>query len=169
MNEKLKKYKTTVICLLLLFCMEASLVVYSSTIHFSPGQLSDYEQAKKDLVQMQHEIQSIRLAEREDLHVREGLSELLMARPDGCRLLEVSVGNLHDADADSNVKDLYAKKLGIQTYAYVTVIPKDDAALQTFRENITSSPMFADTSIDSIYQDSDGRRVVRLSIRSVQP
>lgn len=157
MNEKLRKHKMTVICLLILFCMEATIVIYSSTIHFSQAQLSDYDQANKDLVQMRREMQSIQLAEKEDPHVRQGLNELLMARPDGCHLLEVAVGDLYDADGNA------------LPYAYVTFMPENDGALQAFRENINRSPMLRDSSIDSIYQDAEGRRVVRLSIRSVQP
>lgn len=157
MNEKLQKLKTTSAYLMLLLLLELSAVIYISTVQISPAQLSDYEQAKQDLVQMHREESSIQLAEKEDPHVRQGLNALLMAKPDGCNFLELSIGDLHDENGD------------VLAYAYITVMTENDGALQSFRENINNNPALGDASIDSVYQDSSGHRIVRLSVGRAQP
>ena len=157
MNEKLQKLRTISAYLLLLLLLELSAVVYISTIHLSPTQMSDYEQAKQDLVQMNREESSIQLAEKEDPHVRQGLNALLMAKPDGCNFLELSIGDLHDENG------------AVLAYAYITVMTENDGALQSFRENINNNSALGDASIDSVYQDSSGHRIVRLSVGRAQP
>ena len=96
MNEKFQELKTTSAYLLVFLFLELSAVIYISTIHLSSTQMSDYEQAKQDLVQMNREEASIQLAEKEDPHVRQGLNALLVAKPEGCDFLELSVGDLKD-------------------------------------------------------------------------
>ena len=157
MNEKLQKLKTTSAYLMLLLLLELSAVVYISTIHLSPTQMSDYEQAQQDLVQMNREEASIQLAEKEDPHVRQGLNALLVAKPEGCDFLELSVGDLNDENGESH------------QYAYITVMTENDRVLQAFRENINNNPALGDASIDSVYQDSSGHRIVRLSVGRAQP
>ena len=155
MNEKFQELKTTSAYLLVF--LELSAVIYISTIHLSPTQMSDYEQAKQDLVQMNREEASIQLAEKEDPHVRQGLNALLVAKPEGCDFLELSVGDLNDENGESH------------QYAYITVMTENDRVLQAFRENINNNPALGDASIDSVYQDSSGHRIVRLSVGRAQP
>ncbi|EHG22342.1 hypothetical protein HMPREF9334_00378 [Selenomonas infelix ATCC 43532] len=157
MNEKLQELKTTSAYLLVFLFLELSAVIYISTIHLSPTQMSDYEQAKQDLVQMNREEASIQLAEKEDPHVRQGLNALLVAKPEGCDFLELSVGDLNDENGESHL------------YAYITVMTENDRVLQAFRENINNNPALGDASIDSVYQDSSGHRIVRLSVGRAQP
>ena len=157
MNEKLQELKTTSAYLLVFLFLELSAVIYISTIHLSPTQMSDYEQAKQDLVQMNREESSIQLAEKEDPHVRQGLNALLVAKPEGCDFLELSVGDLNDENGESH------------QYAYITVMTENDRVLQAFRENINNNPALGDASIDSVYQDSSGHRIVRLSVGRAQP
>ena len=157
MNEKLQELKTTSAYLLVFLFLELSAVIYISTIHLSPRQMSDYEQAKQDLVQMNREEASIQLAEKEDPHVRQGLNALLVAKPEGCDFLELSVGDLNDENGESH------------QYAYITVMTENDRVLQAFRENINNNPALGDASIDSVYQDSSGHRIVRLSVGRAQP
>jgi len=157
MNEKLQELKTTSAYLLVFLFLELSAVIYISTIHLSPTQMSDYEQAKQDLVQMNREEASIQLAEKEDPHVRQGLNALLVAKPEGCNFLELSVGDLNDENGESH------------QYAYITVMTENDRVLQAFRENINNNPALGDASIDSVYQDSSGHRIVRLSVGRAQP
>ena len=157
MNEKLQELKTTSAYLLVFLFLELSAVIYISTIHLSPTQMSDYEQAKQDLVQMNREEASIQLAEKEDPHVRQGLTALLVAKPEGCDFLELSVGDLTDENGESHL------------YAYITVMTENDRVLQAFRENINNNPALGDASIDSVYQDSSGHRIVRLSVGRAQP
>lgn len=157
MNEKLQELKTTSAYLLVFLFLELSAVIYISTIHLSPTQMSDYEQAKQDLVQMNREEASIQLAEKEDPHVRQGLNALLVAKPEGCDFLELSVGDLTDENGESHL------------YAYITVMTENDRVLQAFRENINNNPALGDASIDSVYQDSSGHRIVRLSVGRAQP
>ena len=157
MNEKLQELKTTSAYLLVFLFLELSAVIYISTIHLSPTQMSDYEQAKQDLVQMNREEASIQLAEKEDPHVRQGLNALLVAKPKGCNFLELSVGDLNDENGESH------------QYAYITVMTENDRVLQAFRENINNNPALGDASIDSVYQDSSGHRIVRLSVGRAQP
>lgn len=157
MNEKLQELKTTSAYLLIFLFLELSAVIYISTIHLSPTQMSDYEQAKQDLVQMNREEASIQLAEKEDPHVRQGLNALLVAKPEGCDFLELSVGDLNDENGESH------------QYAYITVMTENDRVLQAFRENINNNPALGDASIDSVYQDSSGHRIVRLSVGRAQP
>ena len=157
MNEKLQELKTTSAYLLVFLFLELSAVIYISTIHLSPTQMSDYEQAKQDLVQMNREEASIQLAEKEDPHVRQGLNALLVAKPEGCDFLELSVGDLNDENGESH------------QYAYITVMTENDRVLQAFRENINNNPALGDASIDSVYQDSSGHRIVRLSVGRAQP
>ena len=157
MNEKLQELKTTSAYLLVFLFLELSAVIYISTIHLSPTQMSDYEQAKQDLVQMNREESSIQLAEKEDPHVRQGLNALLVAKPEGCDFLELSVGDLTDENGESHL------------YAYITVMTENDRVLQAFRENINNNPALGDASIDSVYQDSSGHRIVRLSVGRAQP
>ena len=156
MNEKLQELKTTSAYLLVFLFLELSAVIYISTIHLSPTQMSDYEQAKQDLVQMNREEASIQLAEKEDPHVRQGLNALLVAKPEGCDFLELSVGDLNDENGESH------------KYAYITVMTENDRVLQAFRENINNNPALGDASIDSVYQDSSGHRIVRLSVGRAQ-
>jgi hypothetical protein len=156
MNEKLQELKTTSAYLLVFLFLELSAVIYISTIHLSPTQMSDYEQAKQDLVQMNREEASIQLAEKEDPHVRQGLNALLVAKPEGCDFLELSVGDLNDENGESH------------QYAYITVMTENDRVLQAFRENINNNPALGDASIDSVYQDSSGHRIVRLSVGRAQ-
>ena len=157
MNEKLQELKTTSAYLLVFLFLELSAVIYISTIHLSPTQMSDYEQAKQDLVQMNREEASIQLAEKEDPHIRQGLNALLVAKPEGCDFLEFSVGDLNDENGESH------------QYAYITVMTENDRVLQAFRENINNNPALGDASIDSVYQDSSGHRIVRLSVGRAQP
>jgi len=157
MNEKLQELKTTSAYLLVFLFLELSAVIYISTIHLSPTQMSDYEQAKQDLVQMNREEASIQLAEKEDPHIRQGLNALLVAKPEGCDFLELSVGDLNDENGESH------------QYAYITVMTENDRVLQAFRENINNNPALGDASIDSVYQDSSGHRIVRLSVGRAQP
>lgn len=157
MNEKFQELKTTSAYLLVFLFLELSAVIYISTIHLSPTQMSDYEQAKQDLVQMNREEASIQLAEKEDPHVRQGLNALLVAKPEGCDFLELSVGDLNDENGESH------------QYAYITVMTENDRVLQAFRENINNNPALGDASIDSVYQDSSGHRIVRLSVGRAQP
>ena len=157
MNEKLQELKTTSAYLLVFLFLELSAVIYISTIHLSSTQMSDYEQAKQDLVQMNREEASIQLAEKEDPHVRQGLNALLVAKPEGCDFLELSVGDLNDENGESH------------QYAYITVMTENDRVLQAFRENINNNPALGDASIDSVYQDSSGHRIVRLSVGRAQP
>jgi hypothetical protein len=157
MNEKFQELKTTSAYLLVFLFLELSAVIYISTIHLSPTQMSDYEQAKQDLVQMNREEASIQLAEKEDPHVRQGLNALLVAKPGGCDFLELSVGDLNDENGESH------------QYAYITVMTENDRVLQAFRENINNNPALGDASIDSVYQDSSGHRIVRLSVGRAQP
>ena len=157
MNEKLQELKTTSAYLLVFLFLELSAVIYISTIHLSPTQMSDYEQAKQDLVQMNREEASIQLAEKEDPHVRQGLNALLVAKPEGCDFLELSVGDLNDENGESH------------QYAYITVMTENDRVLQAFRENINNNPALGDALIDSVYQDSSGHRIVRLSVGRAQP
>lgn len=157
MNEKLQELKTTSAYLLVFLFLELSAVIYISTIHLSPTQMSDYEQAKQDLVQMNREEASIQLAEKEDPHVRQRLNALLVAKPEGCNFLELSVGDLNDENGESH------------QYAYITVMTENDRVLQAFRENINNNPALGDASIDSVYQDSSGHRIVRLSVGRAQP
>lgn len=157
MNEKLQELKTTSAYLLVFLFLELSAVIYISTIHLSPTQMSDYEQAKQDLVQMNREEASIQLAEKEDPHVRQGLNALLVAKPEGCNFLELSVGDLNDENGESH------------QYAYITVMTENDRVLQAFRENINNNPALGDALIDSVYQDSSGHRIVRLSVGRAQP
>ena len=157
MNEKLQELKTTSAYLLVFLFLELSAVIYISTIHLSPTQMSDYEQAKQDLVQMNREEASIQLAEKEDPHVRQGLNALLVAKPEGCDFLELSVGDLNDENGESH------------QYAYITAMTENDRVLQAFRENINNNPALGDASIDSVYQDSSGHRIVRLSVGRAQP
>lgn len=157
MNEKLQELKTTSAYLLVFLFLELSAVIYISTIHLSPRQMSDYEQAKQDLVQMNREEASIQLAEKEDPHVRQGLNALLVAKPEGCDFLELSVGDPNDENGESH------------QYAYITVMTENDRVLQAFRENINNNPALGDASIDSVYQDSMGHRIVRLSVGRAQP
>lgn len=157
MNEKLQELKTTSAYLLVFLFLELSAVIYISTIHLSPTQMSDYEQAKQDLVQMNREEASIQLAEKEDPHVRQGLNALLVAKPEGCNFLELSVGDLNDENGESH------------QYAYITVMTENDRVLQAFRESINNNPALGDASIDSVYQDSSGHRIVRLSVGRAQP
>mgnify|MGYP000863358238 FL=1 len=157
MNEKLQELKTTSAYLLVFLFLELSAVIYISTIHLSPTQMSDYEQAKQDLVQMNREEASIQLAEKEDPHVRQGLNALLVAKPEGCNFLELSVGDLNDENGESH------------QYAYITAMTENDRVLQAFRENINNNPALGDASIDSVYQDSSGHRIVRLSVGRAQP
>jgi hypothetical protein len=157
MNEKLQELKTTSAYLLIFLFLELSAVIYISTIHLSPTQMSDYEQAKQDLVQMNREEASIQLAEKEDPHVRQGLNALLVAKPEGCNFLELSVGDLNDENGESH------------QYAYITAMTENDRVLQAFRENINNNPALGDASIDSVYQDSSGHRIVRLSVGRAQP
>ena len=157
MNEKLQELKTTSAYLLFFLFLELSAVIYISTIHLSPTQMSDYEQAKQDLVQMNREEASIQLAEKEDPHVRQGLNALLVAKPEGCNFLELSVGDLNDENGESH------------QYAYITAMTENDRVLQAFRENINNNPALGDASIDSVYQDSSGHRIVRLSVGRAQP
>ena len=157
MNGKLQDLKTTSAYLLVFLFLELSAVIYISTIHLSPTQISDYEQAKQDLVQMNREESSIQLAEKEDPHVRQGLNALLVAKPEGCDFLELSVGDLNDENGES------------RQYAYITVMTENDRVLQAFRENINNNPALGDASIDSVYQDSSGHRIVRLSVGRAQP
>ena len=157
MNEKLQELKTTSAYLLVFLFLELSAVIYISTIHLSPTQMSDYEQAKQDLVQMNREEASIQLAEKEDPHIRQGLNALLVAKPEGCNFLELSVGDLNDENGESH------------QYAYITVMTENDRVLQAFRESINNNPALGDASIDSVYQDSSGHRIVRLSVGRAQP
>lgn len=157
MNEKLQELKTTSAYLLIFLFLELSAVIYISTIHLSPTQMSDYEQAKQDLVQMNREEASIQLAEKEDPHVRQGLNALLVAKPEGCNFLELSVGDLNDENGESH------------QYAYITAMTENYRVLQAFRENINNNPALGDASIDSVYQDSSGHRIVRLSVGRAQP
>lgn len=157
MNEKLQELKTTSAYLLVFLFLELSAVIYISTIHLSPTQMSDYEQAKQDLVQMNREEASIQLAEKEDPHICQGLNALLVAKPEGCDFLELSVGDLNDENGESH------------QYAYITVMTENDRVLQAFRENINNNPALGDASIDSVYQDSSGHRIVRLSVGRAQP
>ena len=157
MNEKFQELKTTSAYLLVFLFLELSAVVYIYTIHLSPTQMSDYEQAKQDLVQMNREEASIQLAEKEDPHVRQGLNALLVAKPEGCDFLELSVGDLNDENGESH------------QYAYITVMTENDRVLQAFRENINNNPALGNASIDSVYQDSSGHRIVRLSVGRAQP
>lgn len=157
MNEKLQELKTTSAYLLVFLFLELSAVIYISTIHLSPTQMSDYEQAKQDLVQMNREEASIQLAEKEDPHIRQGLNALLVAKPEGCDFLQLSVGDLNDENGESH------------QYAYITVMTENDRVLQAFRENINNNPALGDASIDSVYQDSSGHRIVRLSVGRAQP
>lgn len=157
MNEKFQELKTSSAYLLVFLFLELSAVIYISTIHLSPTQMSDYEQAKQDLVQMNREEASIQLAEKEDPHVRQGLNALLVAKPEGCDFLELSVGDLNDENGESH------------QYAYITVMTENDRVLQAFRENINNNPALGDASIDSVYQDSSGHRIVRLSVGRAQP
>lgn len=157
MNEKFQELKTTSAYLLVFLFLELSAVIYISTIHLSSTQMSDYEQAKQDLVQMNREEASIQLAEKEDPHVRQGLNALLVAKPEGCDFLELSVGDLNDENGESH------------QYAYITVMTENDRVLQAFRENINNNPALGDASIDSVYQDSSGHRIVRLSVGRAQP
>ena len=157
MNEKLQELKTTSAYLLVFLFLELSAVIYISTIHLSPTQMSDYEQAKQDLVQMNREEASIQLAEKEDPHIRQGLNALLVAKPEGCDFLELSVGDLNDENGESH------------QYAYITAMTENDRVLQAFRENINNNPALGDASIDSVYQDSSGHRIVRLSVGRAQP
>ena len=157
MNETLQELKTTSAYLLVFLFLELSAVIYISTIHLSPTQMSDYEQAKQDLVQMNREEASIQLAEKEDPHIRQGLNALLVAKPEGCDFLELSVGDLNDENGESH------------QYAYITVMTENDRVLQAFRENINNNPALGDASIDSVYQDSSGHRIVRLSVGRAQP
>lgn len=157
MNEKFQELKTTSAYLLVFLFLELSAVIYISTIHLSPTQMSDYEQAKQDLVQMNREEASIQLAEKEDPHIRQGLNALLVAKPEGCDFLELSVGDLNDENGESH------------QYAYITVMTENDRVLQAFRENINNNPALGDASIDSVYQDSSGHRIVRLSVGRAQP
>jgi len=157
MNEKFQELKTTSAYLLVFLFLELSAVIYISTIHLSSTQMSDYEQAKQDLVQMNREEASIQLAEKEDPHVRQGLNALLVAKPEGCDFLELSVGDLNYENGESH------------QYAYITVMTENDRVLQAFRENINNNPALGDASIDSVYQDSSGHRIVRLSVGRAQP
>ena len=157
MNEKFQELKTTSAYLLVFLFLELSAVIYISTIHLSSTQMSDYEQAKQDLVQMNREEASIQLAEKEDPHVRQGLNALLVAKPEGCNFLELSVGDLNDENGESH------------QYAYITVMTENDRVLQAFRENINNNPALGDALIDSVYQDSSGHRIVRLSVGRAQP
>ena len=157
MNEKLQERKTASVYLLLLLVLEISAVIYISTVQISSAQLSDYDQAQQDIVQMKREETSIQIAQKEDPHVRQGLNDLLMARPDGCNFLELSIGDLHDENGE------------VLPYAYITVVAENDGALQAFQENINKNTALGDASIDSIYRDSSGHRIVRLSVGRVRP
>jgi hypothetical protein len=157
MNEKLQERKTASVYLLLLLVLEISAFIYISTVQITPEQLSAYEQAQQDLVLMKREETSIQIAQKEDPHVRQGLNDLLLARPEGCNFLELFIGDLHNENGEA------------LPYAYITVMAENDGALQAFQENMSKNPALGDASIDSIYRDSNGNRIVRLSVGRARP
>ena len=141
----------------LFLVVEGAIIVYCLTGQPTEQELSDYEQARHDLVRMDNEIQSIRSAHR-DPHVLEHLQEVLAAREGNSRFLDITIGYLPE-EKPCTYNDPEP------SYALITLVPGGEGELQALQRNMKSRGSFKDVSIDGMDLDPDGFRTIQLSAR----
>ena len=135
-------------------CVEIAFILYFSTFAVPQGLQADYNKAKMDLESINHEVEVIGQAKKENQHTFQAFHGLAEARPDGCGFADLKIGSDNPENAKKSLE-----------YIQLTAVAGNELIFQQFRENLAEDSFFTSPSINSISADTtSGFKVARMTI-----
>lgn len=132
---------------------EISGIIYYSNIEIPQQLQANYDQAKKDIKDIDSEIKIITTAKKNDEHPMEAFNTVLKDRPNNCGFITLAVGNT-STNSKSDEKN----------WLKLTAVAQDPMIFQGYITSLSSESIFNNVSISKIDTDSSGLKVADFTI-----